>query len=125
MLLIAFQNSAQVPLTRSRRSLRNSSSTSGILTSMGKTCRKFAIGDGPGVTKMPDWLPMNAKPALEEPAEVPTRKADSCVMVIFGASGDLTKRKLIPALCNLARDKLLSQQFAVVGFATRDYTTET
>src|SRR5450432_1229415 len=51
--------------------------------------------------------------------------ADSCVMVIFGASGDLAKRKLIPALFNLARDKLLSQQFAVVGFATRDYTSET
>jgi glucose-6-phosphate 1-dehydrogenase len=51
--------------------------------------------------------------------------ADSCVMVIFGASGDLAHRKLIPALYNLARDKLLAQQFAVVGFATRDYTTET
>ena len=51
--------------------------------------------------------------------------ADSCVMVIFGASGDLAKRKLVPALYNLARDKLLSQQFAVVGTATRDYTTQT
>ncbi|MEO8347149.1 MAG: glucose-6-phosphate dehydrogenase, partial [Betaproteobacteria bacterium] len=51
--------------------------------------------------------------------------ADSCVMVIFGASGDLAKRKLIPALYNLAKDKLLSPQFAVVGFATRDYTTDT
>ena len=51
--------------------------------------------------------------------------ADSCVMVIFGASGDLAKRKLVPALYNLARDKLLSRQFAVVGFATREYTTET
>ena len=48
-----------------------------------------------------------------------------CVMVIFGASGDLTKRKLIPALCNLAGDGLLSKQFAIVGFAANDYTTET
>ena len=47
-----------------------------------------------------------------------------CVMVIFGASGDLTKRKLIPALCNLAQDGLLSKQFAIVGFAVNDYTTE-
>jgi glucose-6-phosphate 1-dehydrogenase len=47
-----------------------------------------------------------------------------CVMVIFGASGDLTKRKLIPALCNLALDNLLPKQFAIVGFATNDYTTE-
>src|SRR5881296_4285876 len=47
-----------------------------------------------------------------------------CVMVIFGASGDLTKRKLLPALCNLAQDNLLSPQFAIIGFATNDYTTE-
>jgi len=38
-------------------------------------------------------------------------------MVIFGASGDLTKRKLLPALVNLAREGLLSRQFAIVGFA--------
>jgi len=47
-----------------------------------------------------------------------------CVMVIFGATGDLTKRKLIPALCNLAAGNLLSKQFAVIGFAGNDYTTE-
>ena len=50
--------------------------------------------------------------------------AAPCVMIIFGASGDLTKRKLIPALCNLEQDNLLSKQFAIVGFATNDYTTE-
>jgi glucose-6-phosphate 1-dehydrogenase len=38
-------------------------------------------------------------------------------MVIFGASGDLTKRKLIPALSNLARENLLSKEFAVVGIS--------
>ncbi len=47
-----------------------------------------------------------------------------CVMVIFGASGDLTKRKLLPALCNLAEDNLLSTQFGIIGFATNDFTTE-
>jgi len=36
-------------------------------------------------------------------------------MVIFGASGDLTRRKLIPALYNLARNNLLSKQFILVG----------
>jgi glucose-6-phosphate 1-dehydrogenase len=51
--------------------------------------------------------------------------ASPCVMVIFGATGDLTKRKLIPALCNLSEDGLLPKQFAIVGFATNDYTTET
>src|ERR1700738_1199433 len=50
--------------------------------------------------------------------------ASPCVMVIFGATGDLTKRKLIPALCNLAADNLLSKQFAIIGFAANDYTTE-
>ena len=47
-----------------------------------------------------------------------------CVMVIFGITGDLTKRKLIPALINLAQENLLSKQFAIVGFAMNDYTTE-
>jgi glucose-6-phosphate 1-dehydrogenase len=47
-----------------------------------------------------------------------------CVMVIFGASGDLTKRKLIPALCNLAQGRLLSPQFAVIGFSYDSMTTE-
>ena len=45
-------------------------------------------------------------------------------MVIFGATGDLTKRKLIPALCNLVAAKLLPDQFAVVGVAIDDLTTE-
>jgi glucose-6-phosphate 1-dehydrogenase len=41
------------------------------------------------------------------------------VMVIFGASGDLTKRKLLPALYTLARERLLPSPFAVIGFARR------
>ena len=47
-----------------------------------------------------------------------------CVMVTFGATGDLTKRKLIPALCNLAGENLLSKQFAMIGFSADDYTTD-
>ena len=50
---------------------------------------------------------------------------DPCVMTIFGASGDLTKRKLIPALYNLARENFLSKEFAIVGFARRVMTSET
>jgi glucose-6-phosphate 1-dehydrogenase len=42
-----------------------------------------------------------------------------CTMVIFGASGDLTRRKLVPALYNLALDGLLPERFAVVGVARR------
>lgn len=40
-----------------------------------------------------------------------------CILVIFGAAGDLTKRKLIPALYNLRKNNLLPDQFAVVGVA--------
>ncbi len=43
-------------------------------------------------------------------------------MVIFGASGDLTNRKLIPALYNLACDGFLPEGFAVVGFARKPKT---
>jgi glucose-6-phosphate 1-dehydrogenase len=45
-------------------------------------------------------------------------------MVIFGASGDLTKRKLLPALVNLARDRLLPKDFAVIGLARRPMTDQ-
>lgn len=41
--------------------------------------------------------------------------AEPCVMIIFGASGDLTKRKLIPALYELYCEKHLPQKFAVLG----------
>ncbi len=47
-----------------------------------------------------------------------------CVMVIFGAAGDLTKRKLMPALYNIAASKLLPEKFAVVGFAIDSLDTE-
>ncbi|HNO69515.1 MAG TPA: hypothetical protein PKI49_13450, partial [Pseudomonadota bacterium] len=40
-------------------------------------------------------------------------------MVIFGASGDLTRRKLVPALYSLARERLLPSGFAICGFARR------
>jgi glucose-6-phosphate 1-dehydrogenase len=46
-----------------------------------------------------------------------TRRPEPCAMVIFGASGDLTKRKLFPALYSLAVRHLLPEKFAVVGVA--------
>jgi glucose-6-phosphate 1-dehydrogenase len=45
-------------------------------------------------------------------------------MVIFGATGDLTKRKLFPALYNLAREKFLPENFAIVGVGRQEMTTE-
>jgi glucose-6-phosphate 1-dehydrogenase len=50
------------------------------------------------------------------------RTAKPCVLVIFGATGDLTKRKLVPSLMGLAKDGLLPPSFAVVGFARRNWT---
>src|ERR1035437_3808143 len=47
------------------------------------------------------------------------RSPDSCVVVIFGASGDLTKRKLLPALYHLEQAGNLPKNFAVVGVARR------
>lgn len=52
------------------------------------------------------------------------RAADPCVMVIFGGAGDLTKRKLAPALYNLAHHGLLAPQFAIVGVAMDDFDDE-
>jgi glucose-6-phosphate 1-dehydrogenase len=48
------------------------------------------------------------------------RVPDPCIVVIFGASGDLTKRKLLPALFHLKQQNLLPEEFAVVGVARRD-----
>ncbi len=48
------------------------------------------------------------------------KAAGPCLMVIFGGSGDLTQRKLIPALYNLRRDDLLPESFAVIAFAARE-----
>jgi glucose-6-phosphate 1-dehydrogenase len=47
------------------------------------------------------------------------RTPDPCIVVIFGASGDLTKRKLLPALYHLDQGGLLPKDFAVVGVARR------
>src|SRR4030095_3666830 len=50
--------------------------------------------------------------------------APPCTMVIFGGAGDLTKRKLVPALYNLAASGLLGEAFAVVAIARGEMTHE-
>ncbi len=58
-----------------------------------------------------------------EPPALPDLKpepAGPCVLVIFGAAGDLAKRLLFPALYNLAREGLLPREFAVAAFARAD-----
>src|SRR5205823_77322 len=49
---------------------------------------------------------------------------DPQIIVIFGASGDLTHRKIIPALYNLFREKMLPEHFAIVGYARTEWTDE-
>ena len=56
---------------------------------------------------------------FEEPGQT-SRSLDPCVVVIFGATGDLTARKLMPALYNLKREGQLPTNFACCGFARRE-----
>ena len=52
------------------------------------------------------------------------RVSRPCVMIIFGASGDLTQRKLIPALYNLEVDGLLEGGLRIVGFGRSELSDE-
>jgi glucose-6-phosphate 1-dehydrogenase len=52
------------------------------------------------------------------------RTAEPCIVVIFGASGDLTKRKLVPALYRLVQERLLPAEFAIVGLARTEMSTD-
>jgi glucose-6-phosphate 1-dehydrogenase len=52
------------------------------------------------------------------------RIEEPVTFVISGATGDLTRRKLLPALYTLFKDGALTREFAIVGFARRDYNTE-
>ncbi len=50
--------------------------------------------------------------------------ATPCAMIIFGVSGDLTSRKLMPALYDLAMNSRLAEGFAIVGVSRRQWTDE-
>jgi glucose-6-phosphate 1-dehydrogenase len=70
---------------------------------------------------------MSSAPDLPLPDEAPCgpnqasgAKADSCILVIFGASGDLTRRKLLPAIYNLAESGHLPDPFAILGVARQE-----
>jgi glucose-6-phosphate 1-dehydrogenase len=56
--------------------------------------------------------------------QAPAARPDPCAMILFGAGGDLTKRKLIPAIYNLAKSKLLPEQFAIVGVSIEPFSHE-
>jgi len=57
-------------------------------------------------------------------ASAAQRPAPPCVLVIFGASGDLTHRKLIPAVFDLYQQGLFSKHSAVIGFSRSELTDE-
>jgi glucose-6-phosphate 1-dehydrogenase len=76
---------------------------------------------------MLDKPPARTPPAAKLIACPPRRQAkpaDPCAMVIFGATGDLTKRLVVPALYNLLRTSVLPKQFALIGVARSDETVE-
>jgi len=64
------------------------------------------------------------QPNLENDLGFAERAAGPCVFVLFGAAGDLTKRKLVPALFNLGKAKLLPDNFAVIGVSVDDLSLE-
>ena len=62
---------------------------------------------------------------LENPFRVGLRQErtpEPSILVIFGASGDLTQRKLVPALYQLKRERRLPPEFTIVGSARRDWS---
>lgn len=59
------------------------------------------------------------------PAARRGKAPDPCVFIIFGATGDLTSRKLLPAIYNLALSGALPESFAIIGFARRPKDDET
>lgn len=75
------------------------------------------------------FAPMNQSAQFDElmtsRLSPPRRALEPCSIVIFGASGDLAGRKLIPALYQLTREKQMPPSFRVVGFARRPKTDET
>ncbi len=72
---------------------------------------------------MPQRSVVEAPNPLREGLRI-KQSVEPCVMVIFGATGDLTHRKLLPALYNLALEHPLPAGFSVVGFARRPYSDE-
>lgn len=57
----------------------------------------------------------------KDPTQPIRNPAEPCVLVIFGIAGDLTKRLLFPALCNLGSNGLLDKNFCIVGVAIESY----
>ncbi len=73
-------------------------------------------------TKASQEMTVSDNPLVEEIFSPQT--PDPCILVIFGATGDLTARRLVPALFNLSHEGQLPAHFACVGFARREKTND-
>ncbi|MGI4813726.1 MAG: glucose-6-phosphate dehydrogenase [Janthinobacterium lividum] len=75
---------------------------------------------------MTDQAPatLNTDPKTDAPSASGTKPAPPCTLVLFGASGDLTKRLLMPALYNLSGNHLLDEQFSILGLDRVDRSSE-
>jgi glucose-6-phosphate 1-dehydrogenase len=71
--------------------------------------------------ELPVRIPQSAH-MIACPPRRQAKRADPCAMVIFGATGDLTKRLVVPALYNLLRTAVLPEQFALIGVARSEET---
>src|SRR5512132_2776630 len=78
----------------------------------------MTLGDGPMTT------PLTHNPLRDSEDRRLPRIAGPCGLVIFGVTGDLSRKKLMPAVYDLANRGLLPPSFALVGFARRDWANQ-
>ncbi len=83
------------------------------------------------ISSAPDSAPSPRGPSIARPRLVvppspsaPRERTPPLALVIFGASGDLTSRKILPALANLADRGRLAEEFTVIGVARTDWSDE-
>jgi len=121
--------SRQIPSNRFRSQLKKQSHSFQIMlmnlpcptmSFRARACVFVPVANPANEGHMATAAPLNR----QEEHEQVGRAAGPCVLVLFGASGDLTKRKLVPALFNLAKAKLLPKNFAVVGVSFDDLSLE-
>ena len=57
-------------------------------------------------------------------AKISNKKTQSTIFLIFGGTGDLTKRKIMPALYNLFLDNWLPENFAIIGSSSSEMSDD-
>src|SRR6185436_16961155 len=73
---------------------------------------------------MTDSKTISARPAGQTPTASIADRADPCTMVILGALGDLSKRKLLPAIYQLFKEGLVDDGFTILGVGRSDGDTD-